>query len=173
MALVSSWLVPLFILVALGAGLYRRVDLFGEFVAGAAQGLRLSLRILPYLIGVWTAVSLFDRSGALGLFVRLLAPALRVVSVPAPLVPLFLIRPLSGAAATALVAHLLTTYGPDSEVGRIASVVQASSETTLYVLTVYAVGVRRTRHALPACLVGDVAGFAAAVLAAHLFPHVV
>lgn len=167
----SGWIVPLLILTSLGLAFLRRVDIFAEFVEGAAEGLKLAARILPYLITVWTAVGLFDRSGALSAFVGLVAPLLHALRVPAPVVPLFLIRPLSGAAATGIVAHLLSTYGPDSYIGRLASVVQASSETTLYVLTVYfgAVGIRRTLYALPACLIGDVVGFAAAVLAVHLF----
>jgi spore maturation protein B len=167
----TGWIVPLLILSALTLALVRRVDVFAVFVEGAADGLKLSARVLPYLITVWTAVGLFDRSGALSALVHVLAPALSVLGVPAPVLPLFLIRPLSGSAATGIIAHLLTTYGPDSYVGRLASVVQASSETTLYVLTLYfgAVGVRRTLYALPTCLIGDVIGFAAAVLAVHWF----
>jgi spore maturation protein B len=168
---VTGWIVPLLILTSLALAFLRRVDIFAVFVEGAGEGLRLSAQLLPYLVTVWTAVGVFDHSGALGVLVRWLAPALRVLGVPAPLLPLFLIRPLSGSAATGIVAQLLTTYGPDSHIGRLASVVQASSETTLYVLTVYfgAIGVRRTLYALPACLIGDVIGFAAAVLAVRIF----
>jgi spore maturation protein B len=167
----TGWIVPGLILIALGGALARRVDVFGVFVEGAADGLRLAWQVLPYLITVWTAVGLFDRSGALADLVRVLAPVLHLFGIPAPVLPLFLIRPLSGSASTAIVAHLLSTYGPDSTVGKIASVVQASSETTLYVLTVYfgAVGVRRTLYALPVCLLGDVVGFAAALVAVRLF----
>ncbi len=162
---IAGWLIPAFVAVVLIHGLWRRVDLIAEFVAGAREGLQLSFSLFPYLLAIYVAVATFRSSGALELVGGWLTPLVRTLGVPTAVLPLFLVRPLSGAASSGIVLSLLHQHGPDSFIGRLVSTVQGSSETTLYVLTVYlgAVGVRRSRYALPLCLTVDLIGYITAV----------
>ena len=128
------------------------------------------LRIVPALVGLLTAVSMLRASGALDLAARLLAPLLDRVGVPSELLPQMLVRPISGSAALGVGAELIGTYGPDSYLGRVAAVMLGSTETPFYTIAVYfgAVGVTRTRYALPAALCADLTGFLAAAWAVRL-----
>ncbi|MGI5934236.1 MAG: spore maturation protein [Lawsonibacter sp.] len=170
MELLFTMVVPLTISgVALyGAG--RQVDVYAALIHGAGEGLETLLRIVPALVGLLTAVSMLRASGALDLAARLLAPLLDQVGVPSELLPLVLVRPISGSAALGVGAELIGTYGPDSYLGRVAAVMLGSTETTFYTVAVYfgAVGVTRTRYALPAALCADLTGFLAAAWAVRL-----
>ena len=148
-----------------GAG--RRVDVYAALIHGAGEGLETLLRIVPALVGLLTAVSMLRASGALDLAAQLLAPLLDRVGVPSELLPLMLVRPISGSAALGVGAELIGTCGPDSYLGRVAAVMLGSTETTFYTIAVYfgAVGVTRTRYALPAALCADLTGFLAAAWA--------
>ena len=125
---------------------------------------------MPALVGLLTAVSMLRASGALDLAAQLLAPLLDRVGVPSELLPLMLVRPISGSAALGVGAELIGTCGPDSYLGRVAAVMLGSTETTFYTIAVYfgAVGVTRTRYALPAALCADLTGFLAAAWAVRL-----
>lgn len=170
MELILTMLVPFLMLGIALFGLVRRVDLWGALVDGAGDGLKVSLRIVPALIGLLTAVYMLRASGALELLGELLEPALSAVGVPVETVPLLLVRPVSGSAALGVGAELIETCGPDSLVGRTAAVMLGSTETTFYTVAVYfgAAKVARSRYAIPAALCGDVAGFLAASWAVRL-----
>jgi len=167
---VSRWSIPLIFALVLLWGLRRRVDVYSVFLEGARDGLDLSLRILPYVVSIFAALGIFRDSGALGLLARGLEPLLRRVGVPAEVLPLMLIRPLSGGGALGITLNLLRQHGPDSYIGRLASVLQGSTDTTFYILSVYfgAVGVRRMRHALAVGLIADLFGFVLAVIFVQL-----
>lgn len=161
----AGWVLPAFVTVSVVAGLARRIDLFETFLEGARDGLQLVFNIFPYILAIYVAIGVFRASGALDAVSGAVGGALAAFGVPAPVVPLALVRPLSGSAALGYLVNLLDEYGPDSLTGRLASVMQGSSETTFYVLSVYlgAVGIRRSGPALAFCLLGDVIGFVAAV----------
>lgn len=143
------------------AGLLRGTDVFSAMSDGAAEGLRTVARIFPPLVGLLTAVYMLRASGAIDALTELAAPWLSRVGIPPETTILMLLRPLSGSGALAAASELLATHGPDSTVGRTAAVMMGSTETTLYVITVYfgAVGVKKTRWALPAAICADIAGF--------------
>jgi len=128
------------------------------------------IRILPPLVGLMTAVYMLRASGALELAARALAPAMERLGLPPELLPLMLVRPISGSAALGVGAELISTYGPDSTLGRTAAVMLGSTETTFYTIAVYfgAVGITRTRYAVPAALCADLTGFLAAAWAVRL-----
>ena len=128
------------------------------------------LRIFPALVGLMTAVAMLRASGALELAAEVLAPLLDRVGLPAQLLPLMLVRPISGSAALGVGAELIQTYGPDSQLGRTAAVMLGSTETTFYTIAVYfgAVGITRTRYAVPAALCADLTGFLAAAWAVRI-----
>lgn len=166
-----EWLVPILVAIVLVAGFVRRVPVYDTFVEGAEEGIQLVLRILPYLVGIFIAIHLFRASGALESFTRAVEPFLLALGLPPPIVPLVLIRPISGGAAMGLILDILRTYGPDSYVGRLASVMQGSSDTTFYVLSLYfgSVRIRRIGRAMVICLIGDLAAFVAALLFTAIF----
>ena len=142
----------------------RRVDVYSALVKGAGSGLDTLLRIVPALIGLMTAVYMLRASGALELLAVALAPVLDRLGLPSELLPLMLVRPVSGSAALGVGAELISTYGPDSQLGRTAAVMLGSTETTFYTIAVYfgSVGITRTRYAVPAALCADLTGFLAA-----------
>ena len=151
-------------------GLGRGVDVYDALVQGAGGGLEVMLRIFPALVGLMTAVAMLRASGALELAAEVLALLLDRVGLPAQLLPLMLVRPISGSAALGVGAELIQTYGPDSQLGRTAAVMLGSTETTFYTIAVYfgAVGITRTRYAVPAALCADLTGFLAAAWAVRI-----
>lgn len=161
----SRWLVPLILVLVPLYGMWRRVPVYEAFVEGASEGFGLALRILPYLVAVWVALAALRTSGLLDALQGAVAPLLGRAGVPAEVLPLVLIRPLSGNGALAVTTELLRRHGPDSPVGLLASVLQGSTDTTLYVLSLYlgSVGVRDPRYALWVCLFGDLVAFATGV----------
>lgn len=162
----AVWLIPILLLVAIVGSLRLRINLFDRFIEGAAEGFAISVRLIPYLVAMLVAISLFEESGAMELMARSLGPLLERFRMPVELLPLAVMRPLSGSASLAIGADIMARQGADSLIGRIASTMIGSTETTLYVLTVYfgAAGVYRSRHALPTGLLADLGGFIAAVL---------
>ena len=164
-------IIPLLIAFVAVYGCARRVDVYDSLVQGAGDGLRIMLRIVPAMIGLLTAVYMLRASGFLELAAQWLAPALHAVGIPPETVGLLLVRPVSGSAALGVGAELISTYGPDSAIGRTAAVMLGSTETTFYTVAVYfsAAGIVKTRHTVPAALCADLAGFIAAAAAVRLF----
>ena len=167
----SSLIIPVLLAGMAIYGMGKKVDVYGALTHGAEEGLSVLLRIIPSLVGLLTAVSMFRASGALEWLAALCAPVLDWLGIPSELLPLMLIRPVSGSGALAVASDLMTTYGPDSYVGRVASVMLGSTETTFYTIAVYfgSAGIHRTRHTVPAALTADIAGFLASALAVRLF----
>lgn len=166
----SSLVIPVLLAGVAVCGLGRRVDVYAALTHGAEEGLGVLLRIVPALVGLLTAVSMFRASGAMDALSGLLAPVLETLGIPAETTPLLLIRPVSGSGALAVGTDLMTTYGPDSYIGRVAAVMLGSTETTFYTIAVYfgSAGIHRTRHAMPAALLADLTGFVASAFAVRL-----
>lgn len=167
----SSLVIPVLLAGVAACGLGRRVDVYAALTHGAEEGLGVLLRIVPALVGLLTAVSMFRASGAMDALSGLLAPMLEHLGIPPQTAPLMLIRPVSGSGALAVGTDLMTTYGPDSYIGRVTAVMLGSTETTFYTIAVYfgSAGIHRTRHAMPAALLADLTGFIASALAVRLF----
>lgn len=147
----------------------RGVPVYEEFVEGAKEGFQVALRIFPYLVAILVAIGVFRAAGGIDFLSHLLAPLLDRIGLPSELLPLILVRPLSGSAATGLFAEIVKTAGPNSFVSQLAGTILGSTETTFYVLAVYfgSVAIKRSRHALAAGLIADTAGVAAALLVCH------
>jgi len=166
----SFWVLPALVGGIILLGWMRGVRVFPSLVEGGKEGFDVAIRVLPYLVVVLVAVGMFRASGGLDLLVDALRPLTTAMGFPAEAVPVALMRPLSGSGAYALAADAIRAHGPDSLVGYLVSTLHGSTETTFYVLAVYfgAVGVKRTRHALLACLLADAAGVATATVLVHL-----
>jgi spore maturation protein B len=163
---VSLWLIPIIIAIILIHGTWKRVPTYETFVEGGKEGIKIAISIIPFLVGMLVAISIFRASGALEFFVGLLRPVLEFFGVPAEIVPLAILRPISGNAALGVTSDLIATYGPDSFIGRLASVMQGSTDTTFYILTVYfgAVGIKKMGDALKIGLIADFIGITASII---------
>lgn len=161
--------VPLLLVFVCVWSLRKKEDFYSQLVLGAQDGLRLLFSVIPSLVILMSAVSMLRASGLIDRLSVFLAPACRLLGIPPEVVPLMLIRPISGSAALAVGAELMRTHGVDSLVGRTAAVMLGSTETTFYTVSVYfgAAGIRKTRHTIPAALIADLSGFLAAALCAR------
>lgn len=162
----SNWMFLAFIV---GIPLYaaiKKINVFDAFVIGAKQGFDTSISIIPYLIAMMVAIGMLRASGFFALLNQLLAPLMAMIGMPPEVLPLALIRPFSGSASTGVMAELIHQYGGDSLIAKTAATMMGSTETTFYVIAVYfgAVGIKRTRHAIPVGLLADLSGVIASVL---------
>jgi spore maturation protein SpmA len=170
--LLQTWAFPLLVAGLLLVGVAGRVRVYESAVEGAKEGLQVAVRIIPYLVAILAAVAMFRASGAMDeVLIPLIDPLTSLIGVPGEVLPMALLRPLSGSGAFGVMSEIVTTHGPDSFIGMLTCTLQGSTETTFYVLALYlgAARVREGRHALAACLIGDVAGFFGAVIACHWF----
>jgi spore maturation protein SpmA len=144
----------------------RRVKVYEEFVDGAKEGFEVAVRIIPYLVAILVAIAMFRAAGGIDLLGRILAPMTRAVRFPSELLPMVLMRPLSGSGTLGVFTELVKQFGPDSQIARMAGTIFGSTETTFYVLAVYfgSVGVKRTRYAVAAGLTADFVGVVASVI---------
>ena len=163
--------VPVFVAVVLVTGLVRRIPVFDEFCAGAREGMGTIVTVLPSLVALITAVSMLRASGFTEWLGTVLRPAMDWLGFPAEALPTALLRPLSGSGSLAALRQVLSDYGTESPAGLVASVLQSSTETTFYTLTVYfgAIGVKRSGWAFPAAAVGDLTGMILAALTTKIF----
>ncbi|WP_067728221.1 spore maturation protein [Oceanobacillus damuensis] len=162
----STWIIPCFLLIVLTAAVLKRVPAYELFVEGGKEGVKMAFSLLPFLVGMIVAISILRSSGALEAFVNLISPALLFIGIPPDIIPLALIRPISGTAALGMTTEIIATNGPDSFIGRLASTMQGSTDTTLYVLTVYfgAVGIKKMRYALKVGLLADLIAILSSVI---------
>ncbi len=144
----------------------RKIKVYEEFVEGAKEGFQVSVMIMPYLVAILVAIGMFRAAGGIEMFTAWLKPALDWAGFPTEIVPMCLVRPLSGSGTLGLFTDLVKEFGPDSLIARTAGTIFGSTETTFYVIAVYfgAVGVKRTRHAVPAGLIADGVGIIASVI---------
>ncbi|WP_131795144.1 spore maturation protein [Fluoribacter gormanii] len=163
----SNWMLLVFIVgIPLYAAAVKKINVFDAFIVGAKQGFDTILSVVPYLIAMIVAIGMLRASGFFSLLANLLSPLLAMIGMPPEVLPLALIRPFSGSASTGMMAELIHQYGGDSLIGKIAATMMGSTETTFYVIAVYfgSIGIRRTRHAIPAGLLADLAGIIASVI---------
>ncbi|CAN5528143.1 hypothetical protein BH09VER1_BH09VER1_22830 [soil metagenome] len=148
----------------------RKVPVYEEFVEGAKEAFQVAIRVIPYLVAILTAIGMFRASGGIALLNSWLRPFFSILHFPPELLPLALIRPLSGSGSNGVFMDLVNTYGPDSLIAQMGGTIMGSSETTFYVLAVYfgSVAIRKTRHAVAAGLAADIAGVTASVIICNL-----
>lgn len=167
----SGWVIPLVVTGVVLYGAWKGVRVFDAFVEGAAEGLRVVLRIAPTMLAIMLCIGVLRASGTLELLSLAVAAPVRALGLPPETMPLMLMRPISGSGALAVFKDIIQSYGPDSHVGRVASVMQGSTETTFYTICVYfaATKVRDTRHTLACSLAGDVTGYLMSAFAVAIF----
>ena len=169
---ISLWAMPVLLVGIPLAGILRNVKVYDVFIEGAKEGFDVAVRIIPFLVGILVAIGMFRGSGAMDLLMAGLRPIVAPTGFPPELVPLAILRSLTGSGSLAFTTDLIKASGADSLIARTAATMYGSSETTFYVLAVYfgSVGISRTRHAVPAALVADiVAAIAAVAVCAWMF----
>lgn len=165
-----DYVIPVLLLLTAALALRKKESAYDLLIDGVGEGVKLLISILPPLILLMTAVSMLRASGAAEWISQMLTPVFSFVGIPPETALLVLIRPLSGSAALAVGAELMTEYGPDSLIGRTVAVMLGSTETTFYAISVYfgAAGIKKTRYTIPAALFADCVGFVMASLTARL-----
>lgn len=170
MNIISLWALPAIILVILTMGLAKKVPIYEVFTDGAKDGFKIAVNIIPYLVAIIVAISMFRASGIIEMLENALAGVLSAINVPADTLPIMIVRSLSGSAALGVFSDIANNLGPDSYTTKLSAVMVGSSETTFYVLAVYfgAVGISKLRYALLVGLLADIIGIVAAVLVCNL-----
>lgn len=160
-------IIPMIIGAIVLYGVIKKVKVYECFIEGAKEGLGVCLRIFPYLLAMLIAINCFKASGAMNYLIRLIKPVVGFIGIPPEIVPLILIKPLSGSGAIGVFTDIVNTYGPDSFIGFLSSVIMGGTETIFYTLTVYfgAVGVKKIRHSLWVALLVD---FCAVIFAVNV-----
>ena len=170
MNLVSLWALPFIILLILTMGLAKKVPIYEVFTDGAKDGFKVAVNIIPYLVAIIVAISMFRASGIIEMLENSLAEILSTINVPADTLPIMIVRSLSGSAALGVFSDIANNLGPDSYATKLSAVMVGSSETTFYVLAVYfgAVGISKLRYALWVGLLADFIGIVAAIAVCNL-----
>lgn len=168
--LISLWALPVILIGILTFGLIKKVPLYEEFTEGAKEGFKVSVKIIPYLVAIIVGISMLRASGAIDMLAHFMSPVLNRFNVPADVLPLMIVRSLSGSGALGIFSDIANNMGPDSYATKLAAVMVGSSETTFYVLAVYfgAVGITKIRYALIVGLLADLIGIIAAVSVCNL-----
>lgn len=167
---ISDYIIPFLFFYIIGLGLLNKTNIFDEFILGAKDGFKVVLDILPTLVGLMVAIGILRASGALTIVSDFLRPLTDLLHFPSQLVPVAIIKMFSSSAATSLVLDIFKEYGPDSYLGRLASVMMSSTETIFYTLAVYfmAAGVKKTRYTLLGCLLTTLTGIIVSVIMTKL-----
>jgi spore maturation protein B len=167
----SKFVIPLMLVAIPLYAMFKRVPVYEEFITGAKDGFNVAVRILPYLVAILFAIGMFRASGAMQFLTDALRPVLRPLAIPPEILPMAITRPLSGGGSLAVLADMTKAHGIDSIFVKISGVMYGACETTFYVIAVYfgAVGIKKTRHALPAGLIADAAGVVLAVYVVKWF----
>ncbi len=166
----TDYIVPAIIVIIMIIALFSKVDIFDEFIEGAKDGLKTSCDILPTLVLLMTCISMFKTAGGFSLISEIIMPFTDFLGFPSECTPLIFVRTLSGSGAISLFDSIISEHGPDSFIGKVASTMMGSSETTFYTVAVYfgAVRIKHSRYAIPAALMGDATGFIASTLIVRL-----
>lgn len=168
--IISNLIIPIMIMMVVLHGFYKKVSVYDTFISGAKEGVDLVISIFPYLLGMMLAINLMVGSGLLDALVKLLKPLFNIFLVPAEILPVAIFRPISGNASLAILNDVLKTSGPDSFIGTLASVLQGTTDTTIYILALYfgSIGIKKIRHALWLGLLVDLIGIISAIIIVSL-----
>ena len=168
----SNIAMPLIIFLILAHGIVERKRIFDIFLEGASEGIKITLKIFPTLVGLFVAISLLRGSGLIDFIVNIISPLLKIINFPEEIMPLALLRPISGNASIAIATDIMKNFGVDSPIGLIAATIMGSTETTIYTIAIYtsSIKVKKTRFILIAALLAD-AGMAASVVVCRMMSN--
>ena len=170
MIAISNILIPLLVLGVVLYGIIKKVDVYDVFIEGAKEGINIGISIFPYMLGMILGINILLKSNFLDVIFNFLKPLFDFIDIPIDILPMALLRPVSGSAALSILNNILTNFGPDSFIGRLASTIQGSTDTTIYILTLYfgTVNIKKIRYSLWAGLIADLGGIVASIIAVTL-----
>lgn len=168
---ISLAILPLMLVIILTTAVFKKVPVYEEFIEGAKDGFKVSVQIIPYLVALIVAISMFRASGAIDWISSIFSGILNKLSVPVDIIPIMVTRSLSGSATLGLFADIASKFGTEAYVTKLAAIMVGSSETTFYVLSVYfgAVGIKKFRYAILTGIISDIIGIVLAIWVARLF----
>ena len=167
---ISNLAMPLIILIIVVYGFLERKEVFDKFIEGAKDGIKIVINIFPTLIGLFLAVSALRNSGIINIVIKLIEPILNLVHFPSEIIPLAILRPISGSSSLAIATDIMKNFGVDSQVGIMAGVIMGATETTLYTIAVYSssVKIKKTRFVLIASLIADIVGIITSIIVCRI-----
>lgn len=171
MTKISIFIIPFLVLTIILYGYKKKINIYDSFITGAKEGLVSTINIFPTLIAMVFAINIFLKSNFIEFALGFLKPVLNIFNIPLDILPMALLRPISGSSTLVIMNNLFALHGPDSLIGRLASVIQGCTDTTFYVMTLYfgSVKILKTRHALKVGLFADLCGIIAAFIIVQLF----
>jgi spore maturation protein B len=166
----AKFIIPIMVLVIVIHGAYKKINVYDAFVEGSKESFEMILAMFPNLLGMILAINIFLKSNVLTYMTDFFAPVFNLIKVPIEIIPMAIMRPISGSSSLAILNNLLKDYGPDSFIGRLGSVIQGSTDTTLYVLTLYfgSVGIKKIKYALWAGLLSDLIAIICSIIVVNI-----
>lgn len=167
----SNYVIPILVLVVIVYGMLKKVNIYDEFVNGAKESFPMILTMFPCLLGMILGINIFINSGLIDALFKFLKPVFSYLSIPYQVLPMMIMRPISGSSTLAILNNLFSSFGPDSFIGHLASVIQGSTDTTFYVLTLYfgSIGIKKIRYSLFVGLFADIVGIISAIIVTSMF----
>lgn len=152
-----NYIIPLIVVTIIIYGIYKKVDIFDTFIDGVKEGMKLSINLFPTIFAMIIAITLITDSNIINYICNQLKPLFSKISFPTEVLPLALLRPISGSSSLVILNDILAKYGPDSFIGRLSSVMQGSTDTTIYIISMYfaSIGIKKTRYSLTVGLLAD------------------
>jgi len=163
---ISNLILPLIVLIIIFYGVKKNVNVYDTFTEGAKESFDMTLKLFPTMLAMILGVNIFVKSGVLNFILNLLTPLLKIIQIPKEIIPLAILRPISGGSGIALLQTIIETYGPENIISKMSSVIQGSTDTTLYIITLYfgSIGIKKTKYALKAGLLADLIGIISAII---------
>ena len=171
MTTISNLIIPVLVLFIIIYGISKKINIYDEFLVGSKESFTMVLKIFPCLLAMILGINIFLKSGILDFFMNLINPLFNYIKIPIQALPMMIMRPISGSSTLAILNNIFIDYGPDSLIGRLCSVIQGSTDTTLYVITLYfgSIGIKKIRYALWAGLFADLVGITASIIIVNFF----
>lgn len=167
---ISSLIIPLLVLIVIIYGIRKKVSIYDTFMEGSKESFGMFFSMFPCILGMMLGINLLIKSGVLELVYKLFSPLISLIKIPVETIPMMIMRPISGTSTLAILNGLFETYGPDSLIGRLGSIIQGSTDTTFYVITLYfgSIGIKKIKHALWVGLFADLMGIIASIILVKL-----
>ena len=163
---ISNLILPLIVLLIITYGVKKKINVYDAFTEGAKESFDMTLKLFPTMLGMILGVNIFVKSGILNFILDILTPILNIIKIPKEIIPLAILRPISGSSGIALLETIINTYGPENIISKMSSVIQGSTDTTLYIISLYfgSIGIKKTKYALKVGLLADLTGIILAII---------
>ncbi len=166
-----NYFIPLVVIIIIIYGIYKKIDIFDTFIIGVKEGMKLSINLFPTIFAMIIAITMITDSGIINYICNLIKPLFIKIAFPTEVIPLAILRPISGSSSIVVLNDILTRYGTDTLIGRLASVMQGSTDTTIYIISMYftSVGIKKIRYSLIVGLLADLLSVIISFIMVNIF----